>query len=253
MYLQIKNIHKFFGTGENRTEVLKGINCNIEKGSICVLLGPSGSGKSTLLNIIGGIETAEEGSISINGDTIENMNEKQLSLYRRKHLGYVFQSYNLIPNLTVRENIEVGAYLSDNPLNVDDLMKTAYMSSFIGQTFEGVVANVTNFGMFVELDNSVEGLIRVENMTDDYYEYDEKVNTLTGRRKQKSYTTGDVVNIVVARTDILSRQIDFVLAKDADRKLLKKFAKPIEIPKSEKHGKKSKRKKSFKKYNKKKK
>ena len=110
MYLEIKNIHKFFGTGENRTEVLKGINCNIEKGSICVLLGPSGSGKSTLLNII--------------GDTIENMNEKQLSLYRRKHLGYVFQSYNLIPNLTVRENIEVGAYLSDNPLNVDDLMKT---------------------------------------------------------------------------------------------------------------------------------
>lgn len=78
MYLEIKNIHKFFGTGENRTEVLKGINCNIEKGSICVLLGPSGSGKSTLLNIIGGIETAEEGSISINGDTIENMNEKQL-------------------------------------------------------------------------------------------------------------------------------------------------------------------------------
>ena len=127
------------------------------------------------------------------------------------------------------------------------------MSSFIGQTFEGVVANVTNFGMFVELENSVEGLIRVENMTDDYYEYDEKVNTLTGRRKQKSYTTGDVVNIVVARTDILSRQIDFVLAKDADRKLLKKFAKPIEIHKSEKHGKKSKRKKSFKKYNKKKK
>lgn len=116
-----------------------------------------------------------------------------------------------------------------------------------------MVANVTNFGMFVELENSVEGLIRVENMTDDYYEYDEKVNTLTGRRKQKSYTTGDVVSIVVARTDILSRQIDFVLAKDADRKLLKKFAKPIEIPKSEKHGKKSKRKKSFKKYNKKKK
>lgn len=138
---------------------------------------------------------------------------------------------------------EVNAETAER--DVDDLMKTAYMSSFIGQTFEGVVANVTNFGMFVELENSVEGLIRVENMTDDYYEYDEKVNTLTGRRKQKSYTTGDVVNIVVARTDILSRQIDFVLAKDADRKLLKKFAKPIEIPKSEKHGKKSKRKKEF--------
>ena len=86
---------------------------------------------------------------------------------------------------------EVNAETAER--DVDDLMKTAYMSSFIGQTFECVVANVTNFGMFVELENSVEGLIRVENMTDDYYEYDEKVNTLTGRRKQKSYTTGDVV------------------------------------------------------------
>lgn len=124
MYLKINNIHKFFGSGDNRVEVLKGISCEIEKGSICVLLGPSGSGKSTLLNIIGGIETADEGSISINGETVEEMNEKQLSLYRRKHLGYVFQSYNLIPNLTVKENIEVGAYLSDNPLDVDDLLNT---------------------------------------------------------------------------------------------------------------------------------
>ena len=124
MYLEIKNIHKFFGTGENRTEVLKGINCNIEKGSICVLLGPSGSGKSTLLNIIGGIDNADSGYIQINGEKTEDMNEKALTLYRRKHLGYIFQMYNLIPNLNIKENVEVGAYLSDNPLNVDDLLKT---------------------------------------------------------------------------------------------------------------------------------
>lgn len=124
MDLRISEIKKSFGTGESRTEVLKGVSFEVEKGNICVLLGPSGSGKSTLLNIIGGIETADSGSIFIGNDKIENMSEKQLSLYRRKHLGYVFQSYNLIPNLTVKENIEVGAYLSDNPLPIDDLMKT---------------------------------------------------------------------------------------------------------------------------------
>ena len=124
MYLELKDIKKSFGTGENITQVLKGISCGIEKGKICVLLGPSGSGKSTLLNIIGGIEKADGGSISIDGELMESMNEKKLSLYRRKHLGYVFQSYNLIPNLTVRENIEVGAYLSSNPLPIDDMIKT---------------------------------------------------------------------------------------------------------------------------------
>lgn len=76
------------------------------------------------MNIIGGIETADEGSIIIDGETVENMNDKQLSLYRRKHLGYVFQSYNLIPNLTVKENIETGAYLSNDPLPLDDMLKT---------------------------------------------------------------------------------------------------------------------------------
>ena len=83
---------------------------------------PSGSGKSTLLNIIGGIDGADDGSITIEGERLEDMSEKRLSLYRRKHLGYIFQMYNLIPNLTVRENIEVGAYLSDQPLPVDDLL-----------------------------------------------------------------------------------------------------------------------------------
>lgn len=124
MYLEINNLHKFYGSGENRAEVLKGISTGVDKGQICVLLGPSGSGKSTLLNIIGGIDSAEEGYVSINGEKIEDMNEKKLSLYRRRHLGYVFQFYNLIPNLTVKENIEVGAYLSDNPLDIDELLKT---------------------------------------------------------------------------------------------------------------------------------
>lgn len=124
VFLEIKNIKKHFGEGESRVEVLKGIDIEIEKGEFCVLLGPSGSGKSTLLNIIGGIDAADEGYISINGEKTADMNEKALTLYRRKHLGYIFQMYNLIPNLNIKENIEVGAYFSDNPLDVDDLLKT---------------------------------------------------------------------------------------------------------------------------------
>ena len=124
MFLEIKGITKHFGDGESRVNVLKGIDVSIEKGEICVLLGPSGSGKSTLLNILGGIDQADDGYIAIDGERTGDKSEKELTLYRRKHLGYVFQMYNLIPNLSIRENIEVGAYLSDNPLDVDDLMKT---------------------------------------------------------------------------------------------------------------------------------
>ena len=124
MFLEIKGIKKSFGAGESRVDVLKGIDLEIEKGEFCVLLGPSGSGKSTLLNIIGGIDGADAGSITIQGERLEDMKEKKLSLYRRKHLGYIFQMFNLIPNLTVRENIEVGVYLSDRPLDVDELLHT---------------------------------------------------------------------------------------------------------------------------------
>lgn len=123
-FLEISELKKSFGTGEARQDVLRGMNFTVNKGEFCVLLGPSGSGKSTLLNIIGGIDTPDSGYVSIKGDKLVDMSEKDLTLYRRKHLGYVFQMYNLIPNLNVKENIEVGAYLSDNPLDVNDLLNT---------------------------------------------------------------------------------------------------------------------------------
>ena len=127
-FVKIKDINKHFGQGDSYVDALSDINMDIEKGQIIVLLGPSGSGKSTLLNIIGGIEDADSGYIAIDGEKIEDMNEKKLTQDRRKHLGYVFQMYNLIPNLTVRENIEVGAYLGKNALNVDELMDTLGIS-----------------------------------------------------------------------------------------------------------------------------
>lgn len=124
MFLEIKDLKKGFGSGDSRTEVLRGIDFSVEKGEFCVLLGPSGSGKSTLLNIIGGIDEPDESYISIDGEKTGDMKEKALTLYRRKHLGYVFQMYNLIPNLNVKENIEVGAYLSDKALDIDELLYT---------------------------------------------------------------------------------------------------------------------------------
>lgn len=124
MFLEIKDLKKGFGSGDSRTEVLRGIDFSVEKGEFCVLLGPSGSGKSTLLNIIGGIDEPDEGYIFIDGEKTGDMKEKALTLYRRKHLGYVFQMYNLIPNLNVKENIEVGAYLSDKALDIDELLHT---------------------------------------------------------------------------------------------------------------------------------
>lgn len=123
-FIKVSGIKKSFGSGDSRAEVLKGVDFTISKGEFCVLLGASGSGKSTLLNIIGGIDSPDEGYVSIGGEKTGDMDEKTLTLYRRKHLGYVFQMYNLIPNLNVKENVEVGAYLSDDPLDVDDILKT---------------------------------------------------------------------------------------------------------------------------------
>ncbi len=120
---KIRNLKKEYGEKDNRVEVLKGINVDIEKGSVFVILGPSGSGKSTLLNIIGGLENADSGSIMYGDVDITKLNNKELTYYRRENLGHIFQFYNLISNLTVKENIESGRNLAKNPLDVDELME----------------------------------------------------------------------------------------------------------------------------------
>lgn len=119
--ITINHLHKSYGTKNQRLHVLKDVSFTLPEGSLACLLGPSGSGKSTLLNILGGIETVDEGEIIVNGAQLSHMNKKELERYRRKQLGFVFQFYNLVENLTVRENILTGAYLSDDPLDVDAL------------------------------------------------------------------------------------------------------------------------------------
>ncbi len=124
MFLTVSDIKKSYGSAGNTVQVLKGISTNINKGEMCVILGQSGSGKSTFLNMIGGLDTVDSGSISIDGLDISKLSSKKLSNYRRDYLGFIFQFYNLIPNLTVKENIQVCEYLTDNPLNMKDLIDT---------------------------------------------------------------------------------------------------------------------------------
>lgn len=119
--LEIKNLTKSYRINNEKIDVLKSLNFNLDDGKVLCILGPSGSGKSTLLNIIGGIDRGDEGSVNVLGNELSNMKRKELEMYRRKHLGFVFQFYNLISDLNVRENIEVGAYLSENPIEIESL------------------------------------------------------------------------------------------------------------------------------------
>ncbi len=122
MYLEIQNVKKSYGQGGSYIQVLKGVNTGVEKGQMCVIQGTSGSGKSTLLNCIGGLDTMDSGSIKVDGTEIFGMKNNALADYRRDNLGFIFQFYNLVPNLTVRENIQVCEYIAQQPLNMEELL-----------------------------------------------------------------------------------------------------------------------------------
>lgn len=122
MYLEVNNVKKSYGKDTSYVEILKGITVGVDKGKMCVIQGTSGSGKSTLLNCIGGLEVMDSGSIIVDGKEISGLKQDALSDYRRDNLGFIFQFYNLIPNLTVKENIQVCEYLSHKPLNINELL-----------------------------------------------------------------------------------------------------------------------------------
>lgn len=123
MFLQVKNLKKYYGNGDSQICVLKGVSFSVEKGELVVILGPSGSGKSTVLNLIGGLDTPDEGEIIVDGKAIMTNQKKEIAKYRRDTLGFIFQSYNLIPNLTVKENVEVCWKISDKTINVDEVLE----------------------------------------------------------------------------------------------------------------------------------
>jgi putative ABC transport system ATP-binding protein len=127
MFLKVENLKKNYNTGEVTTTVLKGVGLSLEKGEIGVILGPSGSGKSTLLNIIGGIDRSDSGAVSVDNIDVTKLNDSKLTDYRRENIGFIFQFYNLIPNLTVGENVEVVSNISESPLNTDEVLKAVGM------------------------------------------------------------------------------------------------------------------------------
>lgn len=127
MFLQVENLKKSYITGDIKSTVLKGVGLNLDKGEIGVILGPSGSGKSTLLNIIGGIDRCDSGTVLVDGIDITEINDNNLTDYRRENIGFIFQFYNLIPNLTAGENIEVVSNISKTPLNTDEVLKAVDM------------------------------------------------------------------------------------------------------------------------------
>ncbi len=121
-YLRIASLAKGFGQGAAHVQVLSDITCQVDRGEICVLFGPSGSGKSTFLNLVGGLERPDAGQIEVGGTDICSLSDRDLVEYRRRELGFIFQFYNLVPDLTIRENVEVCQHLSKDPLPVDDLL-----------------------------------------------------------------------------------------------------------------------------------
>jgi len=122
MFIEIKKANKQYGSGETAVKALDNVDLSIEKGKIYVILGPSGSGKSTLMNMLGGIDTLTSGSITVDGRNISSANKKELTQYRQEDVGFVFQFYNLIADLTVQENVEVVSDISKHPLNIDEVL-----------------------------------------------------------------------------------------------------------------------------------
>ncbi|MBW6500894.1 MAG: ABC transporter ATP-binding protein [Bacteroidales bacterium] len=127
MIIDVSELRKSYRTGNVVTEVLKGVGLRLDEGEIGVILGPSGSGKSTLMNLIGGIDRCDSGKITVDGIEVTRLTDEELTLYRRERLGFVFQFYNLIPNLTVGENIEVVSNISTSPLKTDEVLDAVDM------------------------------------------------------------------------------------------------------------------------------
>ena len=141
MYLEVKNLKKSYGEGGSFTQVLKGVSVSVSQGTMCAIQGTSGSGKSTLLNCIGGLDLMDSGSIQVDGKEIFGLAQDKLSDYRRENLGFIFQFYNLVPNLTVRENIQVCEYLTNRPLDLEELLEilglTEHQNKFPSQLSGG--------------------------------------------------------------------------------------------------------------------
>lgn len=127
--IQIEHVNKVYKTGDVETAALKDINLTIQDGAFVVILGPSGSGKSTLLNVISGLDTVTSGKITFDDTVLTDLSPEQMTTFRREHLGFIFQQYNLLQNLTVHENVQIGADLTKDPLPINELLEQVGLST----------------------------------------------------------------------------------------------------------------------------
>ena len=132
MFIEIKNAKKQYGTGEAAVFALAGVDLTLDKGKVYVILGPSGSGKSTLLNMVGGLDCLDSGDLIVDGRNIAAASKKELLQYRLEDVGFIFQFYNLIPDLNVEENIQVVSEISPKPLDIDEVLKSLENAGLIG-------------------------------------------------------------------------------------------------------------------------
>ena len=130
MFIEIQNAKKRYGTGEAAVYALDGADFSLERGKVCVILGPSGSGKSTLLNMIGGLDSLDEGEITVDGERITGLSPKALTAYRKRNIGFVFQFYNLIPDLTVEENVQVVEEIAQTPLDTGEILRALDLEKY---------------------------------------------------------------------------------------------------------------------------
>ena len=122
-YIEFKDVKKIYKMGDVKIKALSGVDFTVEKGEFAVIAGPSGAGKSTILNLLGGMDTSTTGKIIVDGKRIDKLNAKKLTTYRRYDIGFVFQFYNLVQNLTVRENVELATQICKNPLDIDEIIE----------------------------------------------------------------------------------------------------------------------------------